>query len=315
MAPSPRCPLCGRTTRLRLRSRDYHFDRPGEHEVWQCPGCGLGQTRPLLTEAERQAAYPADYACFRQLHRPATGRRRRLGATVLRGFGYTTADAWPLPGPLTRIAATVRGWTWQPPPPPPGRLLDVGCGSGAYGAGLLALGWQVDGIEPDPEAAAQARRAGLRIQNCPLEQATLPSAGYEVITLWHVLEHLDDPVAGLRHLYPALRPGGLLIVETPNLAALMARLTGPYWFHLDLPRHRFHFTPASLRLALEQAGFRVQRLLHIPNAHGLAGALAYRLRWPAVRWWPPVQMAGWAAGMVAVLLGRSDVIRAIATRG
>jgi 2-polyprenyl-3-methyl-5-hydroxy-6-metoxy-1,4-benzoquinol methylase len=315
MTMPPRCPLCGRVTRLRLRSRDYHVGRPGEHEVWQCPGCGLGQTRPLLDEAARRAAYPTDYACFRQRHRPATGRRRRLGATALRGFGYDTAEARPLPGPLAGAAAVLRSWTWQPPPPPPGRLLDVGCGSGAYGASLLALGWQVDGIEPDPEAAARASEAGLRVQNCLLEQAILPAAGYDVITLWHVLEHLDDAVAGLRHLYPALRPGGLLLVETPNLAALMARLTGPYWFHLDLPRHRLHFTPASLRLALEQAGFRVQRLRHIPNPHGLAGALAYRLGRPAVRWWPPVQMVGWAAGVVAAGLGRGDVIRAVATRG
>ncbi|NUQ39403.1 MAG: class I SAM-dependent methyltransferase, partial [Caldilineales bacterium] len=192
-----------------------------------------------------------------------------------------------------------------------GRLLDVGCGSGAYGASLLRLGWQVDGIEPDSAAAERARAAGVQVSAGDLFSSPLPAAAYDAITLWHVLEHLDDPVAGLRRLRPALKPGGLLLLETPNFAGLGARLTRSHWFHLDLPRHRVHFTPAGLAQALTLAGFHVRQLRHIPNPHGLAGAIAYRWgeQW---RWQPAIQALGWSFGLLGAALHHGETLRAAA---
>ena len=153
------------------------------------------------------------------------------------------------------------------------------------------------------------------MQTCGILDAELPSSAYDVVAFWHVLEHLDDPVAALHRVRPTLRPGGCLIIEVPNWSSLIARLTGSYWFHLDLPRHRVHFTPASLRRAVALADFRVIRLEHIPNPHGLAGAMGYRggdsCRWQGerIRNAVGVQMIGWAAGLLTAALRRSDVIR------
>ena len=312
---NPRCPICGRaTTRLLISAPDYRMDDARRYPVWGCPHCGAGVTATAMWgEAQRRAAYAGDYEPHQAVSRPAQGWRGRLAATARAGFGYPQPEALSLPPLLTRWLARVRGWTWTPPPPPPGRLLDVGCGGGAYGASLIRLGWRVDGIEPDARAAALARRQGVRVQQTRVEQASLSEKAYDVITLWHALEHLDSPVAALRKLRGALREDGLLMVEVPNRAGWGARVLGPFWYHWDLPRHRVHFTPESLRLALETAGFQVERLEHIPNPHGLAGGLAYRFGRPGLARHPILLALGWGFGLAAALARRGDVIRAAAS--
>ena len=166
-----------------------------QHAVWRCPQCGLGRTTPPLAGPERLAAYPAAYEPYHARSSSTSDLRQRLGATVVVSMGYPQAGALPLPAFVTRSLAAVRGWSWQPPPPPSGRLLDVGCGSGAYGASLIRLGWEVYGIEPDAAAAERARRCGLCVVQAGVAACELPAASYDVVTLWHVLEHLDEPLA------------------------------------------------------------------------------------------------------------------------
>ncbi len=310
MAPLP-CPLCNTPTTLALRGRDHRLGDAETYEIWRCPRCGLGRTHPPLDPSVRRTIYPPDYPDHHQISQPARGWHRPLAAAALSDLGYPQPDAPPLPAVLTQPLAALRSWTWRPPLPPPGRLLDIGCGSGAYGASLLRLGWRVDGIEPNAAAAERARGVGLNVQSCDLQVAILPPTAYDAITLWHVLEHLDDPIASLRLLRPALRLRGQLWLEVPNWAGLMAALTRSHWFHLDLPRHRFHFTPTSLRLALEQSGFRVERLWHIPNPHGFRGALAYRWN-PSLHRSRPLLLLGWLLGSASAALHRADILRALA---
>jgi SAM-dependent methyltransferase len=91
------------------------------------------------------------------------------------------------------------------------------------------------------------------------------------VTLWHVLEHLDDPGAALAHVATLLAPGGMLVVGVPNAGSAQARIGRDRWFHLDLPRHRTHFTPAGLRALLERRGFTVLREEHALLEHNPFG--------------------------------------------
>ncbi len=312
---NPRCPICGRaTTRLLVSPPDFRMGDARRYPVWACPSCGAGVTAIAMgSEAAGEDAYAGPYEPHRAVSRPARGWRGRLAATVRAGFGYPQPEALPLPAFLARALARIRAWTWAPPPPPPGRLLDVGCGSGAYGASLIRMGWEVDGIEPDARAAALVRSQGVRVQQARAEEAILPERAYDVITLWHALEHMDAPVAALRRLRAALKPEGLLIVEVPNRAGWGARLLGEFWYHWDVPRHRVHFTPESLRLALTETGFQVTRLEHIPNPYGLAGGLAYRFGRPGLARNPLILALGWGFGLAAALFHRGEVIQAVAT--
>jgi SAM-dependent methyltransferase len=169
-------------------------------------------------------------------------------------------------GPLREIAEHAVMWL---PVSRRGRLLDVGCGSGAFLARMRDFGWQIEGVEPD-SAAREAARARLtavrggepggevRIAGDLDDPSIEP--GFDAITLSHVIEHVPDPVSSLRRCAELLAPGGLLVCVTPNSASLGARSFGASWLHWDPPRHLHLFDPATLERAVEEAGLLVQQV-------------------------------------------------------
>jgi SAM-dependent methyltransferase len=139
----------------------------------------------------------------------------------------------------------------------PGRLLDVGSGKGAFLAAARDAGWDVLGVESAPDAA-EAARANFGVDVIVGDfLAMRPLGTFDVVTMWHVLEHVTDPMGALERAAVSLKPGGRLVVSVPNSKSLQAHIGGEDWFHLDLPRHLFHFTPRSLTTLVERAGFRV----------------------------------------------------------
>jgi 2-polyprenyl-3-methyl-5-hydroxy-6-metoxy-1,4-benzoquinol methylase len=135
------------------------------------------------------------------------------------------------------------------------RVLDVGCGRGVLLSSLADRGLEVHGFEISAAAAAGADpRATIRIGS-ELKDARYPAAFFDEVIIWHVLEHLSDPKGTLVEIHRILKPGGRLIVAVPNYSSLQARWSGPAWFHLDLPRHLYHFPLAGLRGLLVDTGF------------------------------------------------------------
>lgn len=137
------------------------------------------------------------------------------------------------------------------------RFLDVGCGNGQFAGVMQKTGWEVYGIEPDEQAAAIASEfLGVPIHAGSLDTAEFADGQFDLVRLSHVLEHLGDPLHTLTQCYQLLRPGGRLIVTTPNIRSLGHRHRfGASWLHLDPPRHFFLFSPESLRKLAEAAGF------------------------------------------------------------
>jgi SAM-dependent methyltransferase len=143
-----------------------------------------------------------------------------------------------------------------------GRLLDIGSGRGRFLAAAKSAGWDVTGIEFEPGLAEMsARRFGVPVVVGDAVSADVDGP-FDVVTMWHVLEHLPDPHAALERAAALLRPGGTLIVSVPNNDSLQARLGGDAWLHLDIPRHLWHFTPASLARLVSRSGLRVVRIGH-----------------------------------------------------
>lgn len=143
------------------------------------------------------------------------------------------------------------------------RLLDVGCSSGAFLAAAAGIGLAVEGVEPSPEAAESARRAGFKVYAGLLQEARFPDAAFDAVSLIEVLEHLREPLPLLAECRRILRPGGILMATTPNAASWTARAMGARWEVFSLTAmggHVSFFHPGSLRLLAQRAGFELARL-------------------------------------------------------
>ncbi len=198
--------------------------------VGYCRLCKLHVTAPVPPENATERYYPAGYY--------GKGAKR-----------FTAAVEW-----LLRGLYNFRVWHIERRQAP-GKALDIGCGRGLLLARLRDSGWQTYGTELSRESAHYARSVlNLPVATEPLEQVHYPDNAFDLVILWHVLEHIRDPRAMLQEVRRILKPGGNLLVAVPNFGSWEARCGGRHWFHLDVPRHLTHFTPQTLRAALAEAG-------------------------------------------------------------
>jgi len=137
-------------------------------------------------------------------------------------------------------------------------VLDLGCGSGDFLLACRRRGWKTLGVE-QPRAPAMKRlgELGIRVV-APDEMALIESNSVHTVTAWHVLEHLPEPRVTFAEVRRILKPGGRFLIEVPNFASWQARLGGPDWFHVDVPRHLLHFDRQSLSTLLDETNFKAQ---------------------------------------------------------
>lgn len=145
-----------------------------------------------------------------------------------------------------------------------GRLLDIGTGTGYFADTMKRRGWQVDAVEKSASARAfAAEHFGLEVKS-EKELSTLPQGAYQVVTLWHVMEHLYDLETTWRTIYNLLEERGVLVVAVPNSSSWDARHYGAYWAAYDVPRHLWHFTPDTMQRMGEKYGFILADRLPMP---------------------------------------------------
>jgi len=246
------CRVCGsaESTTVFDQAKDYITDEL--FMVRFCTRCGVGFTHPLPASMSR--FYPSYY---RQYSR--------------------------FPQAMLRLLYGWRARSWIQPLSASGRALEIGCGNGWMLRELRRRGWSVVGNERTVQSALFASTVnGLPVFVGQLE-ALKPLPQFELIILFQVLEHLTDPLRTLRQCASLLKEGGILVVSVPNMKSWQAKWTGQSWFHLDVPRHLFHFSPSSLSHTLELAGFdvvavRFASLVHDP--YGWVQSLLNQLGFP-----------------------------------
>lgn len=246
----PACLLCGTAVAALAVEAPDRLDLAGpRHRVVRCAECGLCFTSPRPDPAGMARFYPLDYA------------PHQIGRLTPRPARWWT---W-------LRARWRRNFESEGIPPRGGRrLLDVGCGGGAFLCRMQALGWDVTGLDVSAAAVDRVRmQLGLRAVAGTLPHPELPRGGFDAVTLWQSLEHFHQPLAALREVRELLAPGGRLYLSVPNIASGPFRWFGAAWLGLDLPRHLVHFAPDTLRRMLEVAGFADLRLWTLPQSDWL----------------------------------------------
>ncbi len=302
MTGEPRCLACGGSLAPApaVVARDRMHSIPGSWPVHECLSCGSGTTLPLARENELPAFYPRQYAPF-DLPRGALASAMAL-MQRLRDRRF----------PLAELASADGSRT----------LLDVGCGRGDLAASWRAGGWRVLGIEPSRQAAAIASARGAQVIGRTLSTTELEPESLDAVVFRHSLEHVVAPRLDLCRVLAALRPAGRLAVILPNWGSWQRRAFGEYWFPLELPRHRTHFTADGLRRAIAAAGFERIDVRPATPFITTTWSLQFRLFDRLVTDAGVALLAGYAASLPVSLLaapidrwrGGGDILHAAAVR-
>jgi 2-polyprenyl-3-methyl-5-hydroxy-6-metoxy-1,4-benzoquinol methylase len=224
--------------------------------VVRCASCALVYLNPRPDSKELPGYYPPEYQ------------------NGLRDYPHNQKAA------IVKVGQDM--WLRRRTPPfvPGGRVLDIGCSGGGYLLALREKGWDVHGVEMDPAVAEFTRsKFDIDVRTGAAEGVLrdFPDGHFDVVTMWHVLEHLSDPSKVLSEIRRILKPGGRLMLEVPNFRCLSRMLLRTYWFPLELPRHFYHFTPRTLEAMLTKAGFQHADVKGVPSA--LAITLSLQLLW------------------------------------
>lgn len=222
------CPLCGHAGFVEwLKAPDRFHGRHCNYTLVRCPVCSLVWLS--------QPPTPGD------IHEHYTEAYDRL----ISAAGQNTPRRW------RERKATLTQYKQS------GSLLDLGCSSGAFLEFMGKESWRLHGIEMSAESAKiAAAKTGAEVFVGTILEAQFPAASFDVITCFDVLEHLYEPRRIIARVSEWLKPGGIFYVLVPNVDSAEARVFGSYWHGLELPRHLFHYSPASLRFLAESAGLQ-----------------------------------------------------------
>lgn len=208
------------------------------HRLVKCKQCGLVYLNPRPTQQEINEEYSAEYHIGRLLRRkPITDDE--IEYQIKKNIG--------------RAEEIVKQFGNK------GKLLDIGCAAGFFIACLKRYGWNVTGVEISEWASKFAReRLGLKVFMGSIEDIQI-NEYFDVITMYHVLEHLPFPLRTLKRVSEIVTDDGVLVIKGPNLDSFDRVWHGKHWRGYDPPFHTYHFTPETYRMILEKAGFSVHK--------------------------------------------------------
>jgi 2-polyprenyl-3-methyl-5-hydroxy-6-metoxy-1,4-benzoquinol methylase len=234
------CPVCQNDTFEKyLEVQDYTVSQK-KFQIMTCKSCGFKFTNPRPDQNEIGEYYKAESYISH------TNTSRGLIAKI-----YHAVRKYTLTGKLKLINSLY---------PQKGKLLDVGCGTGMFLNEARENGWKVNGIEPD----SGARQIAEEINKATIKTEILSSfqnEQFNIITMWHVLEHVHLLNETVDWLKERLSENGSLIIAVPNHESKDAEIYQAQWAAYDVPRHLYHFSQKSMTQLFEKKGFRLEKTL------------------------------------------------------
>jgi 2-polyprenyl-3-methyl-5-hydroxy-6-metoxy-1,4-benzoquinol methylase len=234
------CPLCGSEKISEFLKAKDHLLTYETFNIFKCLSCGFVFTQDIPSSGEIGRYYQSqDYISHSDTRKGLMNKLYHLGRTIMLKNKY---------GMVKKFAKGKK-------------LLDIGTGTGYFPGYMKKKGYKVTGVEVDPNARAFAMKEfGIPVYS-PEDFINHKLKGkFDVITLWHVLEHLDNFNLYIERMLEYLAPGGTLVIAVPNCSAFDARHYKEYWAGYDVPRHLWHFTPSTLKIAAEKHGLKISKM-------------------------------------------------------
>ena len=233
------CSLCGGKESSTCLAA-FDFDSSVEpFQLVQCTGCSLTVIQPTPPPASLDKYYPESYY--------GSGKRKFSGVIEFLTVLSCNLRAQKV---VKQISRSMSGKHVN-------KVLDVGCGRANLLGHLNKLGCECYGTErakfPD-----DGHSEGIDIFRGSVAERRYESDYFDAVVIWHVLEHLHDPLETLDEIARITRKNGIIAIAVPNFSSLQSNLFKSDWFHLDLPRHLFHFNVKNLCQALTQRGYSIQ---------------------------------------------------------
>ncbi len=142
-----------------------------------------------------------------------------------------------------------------------GKILDIGCGTGAFLNTMQKNNWAIEGIEPDETARNKSKELYQFEPSNPEKLFNYPNNEFDAITMWHVLEHVHELDAYIQQLKKMLKPNGSIFIAVPNYTSYDAKYYKNYWAAYDVPRHLYHFSPQAMQVLATNNGFEIEAQL------------------------------------------------------
>lgn len=232
------CPVCSSNNiQEQLSAKDYTVSQK-QFAIWHCSACTVRFTQDVPSQDAIGAYYASEnyishsdtkkgiinnlYHLVRK--RTLNGKRRLIGKET----GLQT-----------------------------GSILDIGCGTGAFLNTMKEAGWNITGLEPDSVARNKAAELYQIQPQEPGKLFELPAASFNAISMWHVLEHVHELHAYIKQIASLLSANGKAFIAVPNYTSKDAEIYASYWAAYDVPRHLYHFSPASMENLLAQHGLKL----------------------------------------------------------
>lgn len=267
------CPVCHGPGAHDFSSTDMMFGGDEVFAYHRCSDCGLVYQHPM-PDGERIAAfYPDSYSIYREPAQPRFSRRALR--TLKSRLGYRHLDTGATGNFLERLRAP-KDVPEVVPFVPGGKALDIGCGNGEYLLRLESIGWQCQGVEFNDKAVSICRSHGLDVFRGDLKAAAFPSARFDFVSANHLIEHVPDPHELMDEIARITKPGGKVLIRTPNSESIGRSWLGVYWFANEVPRHLMLYSRDNLQRLAAAHGLESEQIFTPVKPKLLLRSLDYK---------------------------------------
>jgi len=249
-----RCPICiSKDIKFLFNQNDKNMRISQQFSLSKCYDCGGIFLNPQPTYKESEKFYPKEkYYSLDKIKTEKDSIKTKIKLKLYKIY-FSERKSFFKKILFSPLKFMIRGTLIKKG----AKLLDIGCGSGQFLYEMKELGMNVWGVEPGDFYNEGNKKYKLNIKNSDLIKARYPKEFFDIITMNHVLEHLDNPKESIKETHRILKKGGNFIIGIPNSNSLACKMFGKNWHQLDIPRHLLNYSYKNARILLKNNGFRI----------------------------------------------------------